>query len=443
MKPETWLDTHAEHAPDRPAVIADDRILDFATLREEVRAVALGLIGEGIGPGTRVRVSFEPGLDYVLVVHALLLLGATSCPVDPRDPRSVSDYDLSLESSADIPRGFGHELPGHATDPTTTVCEITSSGTTGIPKSVSLSAGNVFWSAIGSAHALGVEPDDRWLVCLPLFHVSGLMPLYRALIYGTAVTIHADFAASRVAAELAGGEVSGVSLVPTALRDLIAADSGALRQPRTVLTGGAATPTALIEEAIEAGIPVCVTYGLTEATSQVTVLSTSEVPEAIGSVGRPLVTSRVKIDQGEVLVGGPTVATGCRERDGWLRTGDRGRIDSDGRLWIEGRVDEMIITGGENVFPAEVESVLSSHPSVKEAVAYGVDDARWQQELRAAVVLEDGARFDPEALREWCGMELPPYKVPKLLESIDEIPLGPSGKPRRTELAKRSSSQPR
>ncbi len=443
MKPETWLDTHAEHAPDRTAVVADDRILDFATLRDEARAVASGLRGEGVGSGTRVRVSFEPGLDYVLAVHALLLLGARLCPIDPRDPRGLSDHDLSLDSPADVPRGSGDDIPDDGGGPVTTVCEIASSGTTGTPKSVSLSAGNIFWSAIGSAHALGVESADRWLVCLPLFHVSGLMPVYRALIHGTAVTIHAGFSASRVAADLAGGEVSGISLVPTALRDLMAEDPAALRQPRTVLTGGAAAPAELIEEAIGAGIAVSVTYGMTEAASQVTVLPASEISEAIGSVGRPLVTSRLKIDRDEILVGGPTVAADCLGGDGWFRTGDRGRVDSDGRLWIEGRVDEMLITGGENVFPSEVESVLSKHPSVKEVVVYGVDEQRWQQEIRAAVVLEDGARFDPDALREWCGEALPSFKVPKVLESIDEIPLGPSGKPLRTELAKRSSSQPR
>ncbi len=443
MKPETWLDIHAEHAPARPALVADDRILDFATLRAEARAVAFGLRAEGVGPGTRVRVSLEPGLDYALLVHALLILGASLCPIDPRDPGSRSDHDFSFESPADIPRGSGDEIPEPGRGPTATLCEITSSGTTGDPKSISLSAGNVFWSAIGSANALGVEPEDRWLVCLPMFHVSGLMPVYRALIQGTAVSIHAGFSVSRVAEDLAGGEVSGISLVPTALRDLIVEDPAALQQPRVVLTGGAATPTAMIEDAIALDIPVSITYGMTEAASQVTILRAAEVPEAIGSVGRPLVTSRVKVDRDEVLVGGPTVAADCLESDGWLRTGDRGRFDSEGRLWIEGRVDEMIITGGENVFPAEVESVLIEHPSVREAVVYGVDEQRWQQELRAVVVLEDGTRFDLEALRGWCSEALPPFKIPKRIEPIDEIPLGPSGKPLRSELAKRSSGHPR
>ena len=443
MRPETWLDIQAEHAPERTALIAEGRAFSFSELRDEVRGVAAGLQSAGVDSGSRVSVAFEPGLEYALLIHALMLLGATLCPLDPRDPSARSGYDFVFEASNEVPRGASEALSLVEFAPASPICEITSSGTTGQSKQISLSPQNVFWSALGSAHALGVETDDRWLVCLPLFHVSGLMPIYRALIHGTAVSVHPGFSTRAVAEEISSGTVTGISLVPTALIDLFESNPGVLRQPRVVLVGGAATPTALLEKAISAEVPIAVTYGMTEACSQVTVLPPSEIAQSVGSAGRPLVTTRLRIDQGEILVGGPTVSTGCLDSEGWYRTGDLGRIDSEGRLWIEGRIDEMVITGGENVFPSEIESVLVRHPDVREAVVWGADDARWQQELRAAVVLTAGSKFDQPALLEWCAETLPPHKVPKRIEVIGEIPLGPTGKPARHELTKRSSDDPR
>lgn len=443
MQPETWLDIQAEHAPERTALIAEEREFSFSELRDEVRRVAAGLQSAGLGAGSRVGVAREPGVEYTLLIHALLLLGATLCPLDPRDPSARSGYDFVFEASQEIPRAAPEHFSLVELDSESPICEITSSGTTGRPKQIPLSTRNVFWSALGSAYALGVEAEDRWLVCLPIFHVSGLMPIYRALIYGTAVSVHQGFSVGAVADEIASGLVTGISLVPTALIDLIDADPVVLRQARVVLVGGAATPTALLEQAISAGVPIAVTYGMTEASSQVTVLPPSEVAQSLGSVGRPLVTSRLRIDQGEILVGGPSVSAGCLDSEGWYRTGDLGRIDSEGRLWVEGRTDEMVITGGENVFPSEIESVLALHPDVREAVVWGVDDARWQQELRAAVVLSAGSKFDQPVLLEWCAQALPPHKVPKRIEAIDAIPLGPTGKPDRQELTKRSFDDPR
>ena len=443
MQPETWLDIQAAHAPERTALVAAGETLDFSDLRVLARRTAAGLQASGVGPGSRVAASLEPGVDYARLIHALLILGATFCPRDPRDPATPVGYDIEFDEVGQIPEAGEEDLMPVAVSPDAPICEITSSGSTGRPKQISLSGLNVFWSALGSAHALGARPDDRWLVCLPLFHVSGLMPVYRGLIQGTAVSIHRGFSAPRVADELSSGVITGISLVPTALLDLVESHASALRQAHTVLVGGAATPAALIEDAISAEAPIAVTYGMTEASSQVAVLPPSEVSDAIGSVGRPLVTSRVRIDQGEILVGGPTVSKQCLGQDGWYRTGDLGRIDSDGRLWVEGRVDDMLITGGENVFPAEIESVLASHPDVREAVAFGVDDSRWQQELRAVVVPASGIEPDLPALLTWCSEALPPYKVPKQIEVVTEIPLGPTGKPARSELAKRASGNPR
>ena len=146
-------------------------------------------------------------------------------------------------------------------------------------------------------------------------------------------------------------------------------------------------PKEALEEAIGRGASVVQTYGLTEACSQVTTLEPADAKRKLGSAGRPLLTTHLRIDDGEILVQGPTVAPGFADEDGWLHTGDLGRIDEEGFLYVEDRLDDMIVTGGENVVPAEVEKVLLRHPEVADAAVIGRDDPEWQQAVTAVVVL--------------------------------------------------------
>lgn len=176
------------------------------------------------------------------------------------------------------------------------------------------------------------------------------------------------------------------------------------------------------------------TYGLTETCSQVTTLEVSEARRKVGSVGRPLLTSHLRIQGGEILVQGPTVSAGALDSDGWLHTGDVGRIDEDGFLYVQGRTDEMIITGGENVIPAEVEDVVLQHPDVLEVAVIGRPDPEWQQAVTAVIVTRDGVDVPVDDLRSHCEGKLAPYKIPKRVETIGELPKTPSGKLHRAGL---------
>jgi O-succinylbenzoic acid--CoA ligase len=212
-------------------------------------------------------------------------------------------------------------------------------------------------------------------------------------------------------------------------------DAGAaIERLRAVLVGGGLVPDEVLSEALGLGATVVQTYGLTEAASQVTTLSPSEAELKRGSVGRPLLTAHVRIQDDEILVQGPTVAPGAADQDGWLHTGDRGRIDAEGFLWVEGRRDDMIVTGGENVAPEEVEEVLGAHPDVADAAVIGRPDPDWQNAVVAVVVAVDGTMPDPEELRSWCSSRLAPFKVPKRIELADELPRTGSGKLRRAAL---------
>jgi o-succinylbenzoate---CoA ligase len=247
------------------------------------------------------------------------------------------------------------------------------------------------------------------------------------VIYGTTAVVHPGFDVDHVAASLEGDGVTLISLVATQLVRLL--DAGVDLLPlRAVLVGGGPVPEEVLAEALGRGATVVQTYGLTEAASQVTTLSPAEAHVKLGSAGRPLLTTHLRIQDGEILVQGPTVAPGCADEDGWLHTGDLGRIDDEGFLYVEDRLSDVIVSGGENVVPAEVEEVLLRHPAVRDAAAVGRADAQWQEAVVAVVVLRDGAAADADELRRHCAEALAGYKVPKRFEFVAELPRTGSGK---------------
>lgn len=391
-----WLEHAAAEHPGRLALETPELAWTYAELLERSRAV------EVAGSGERVALTMAPGPGFVAAFHACLLRGAVAMPVDPR----LGERERAA-LLASTPRGGADAL-----------MVVHTSGTTGAPTPVTLTRANVAANAAGLAAVLGTRPAERWLCPLPLSHVGGLMVLLRSLLWGATVVLRPLDGAGLHGATLA-------SLVPTQLGRAL--DAGLRRPPglRAVLLGGAGAPRALLDRAARAGVPVRQTYGLTEACSSVTV---SE-PGDLETQGRPLpgVDVRIAAD-GEILVAGPTVAGG-----GTLATGDLGRLDAQGRLVVTGRRSETIVTGGENVAPAEVEKVLLEHPAVVDAGVFGRPDPEWGEAVIAHVVLR--APADPQALRAFAREHLAPYKVPKRIEVVDALPRTGSGKLLRRALS--------
>jgi o-succinylbenzoate---CoA ligase len=418
MAHENWLARRAGEFPDRVALVADGRTLSYRELAAESAEAARALEAEGIGPGDTVPIVMPPGSDYVARLHALSGLGAVAFPLDPR----LGDDGCNAALDEVEPAAAGVHT------------RVLTSGSTGRPKPIGLTHANHHWSAAGSALNLGVEPNDRWLCCLPLFHVSGLTILMRSAIYATAAVLHDGFDTDRVAAELESGEITLVSLVATQLARLLAAGAD-LAAPRVILTGGGPLPEDLLEEALGRGATIVQTYGLTETCSQVATLAPADARRKLGSAGRPLLSADIRVEDGEILVRGPTVAPGAVAGDGWLHTGDLGRFDEEGYLWVTGRRSETIVSGGENVMPAEVEEVLLRHPAIADAAVLGRPDPEWQEAVSALIVL-DGPDPGDEALRAHCAAALAPFKVPKRFQRVDSLPRSEAGKLRRGELAR-------
>jgi len=435
---DNWLAQRAETCPDRIAVATADGSIDYAALEAEATSLARRLAAKGVRRDSTVAISMKPGIDYVAAMHALMKLGATAFPLDPRlspDERAAAlgaQIPALVVESADDLAGHEADLPllGEL-DLDAPFTKVLTSGTSGSARAIEHSYGNHLWSAVGSAFNLGVDPGDRWLCCVPLFHVSGVSILLRSAIYGTTAVVHDGFDLDRVAESLEEDGITIVSLVTTMLTRLI--DAGAaIERPRAILVGGGPVPDEIIEEALGLGATVVQTYGLTEASSQVTTLAPEDSQRKRGSAGRPLLTTHVRIREGEILVQGPTVAPAALADDGWLHTGDSGHIDPDGFLWVEGRLDDVIVTGGENVAPAEVEAALLAHPAVADAAVYGRPDGEWGEAVTASVVLRRPA--DAEELRRWCAERLARFKVPKTVRTAQTLPRTPSGKLLRREL---------
>jgi O-succinylbenzoic acid--CoA ligase len=415
---EAWLPRAAARHSERPAI----NELTYAELLAEVDATARRLAGRGVRPLHRVGIALAPGEGFCIALHAVLRLGAVAVPVDLRlgarerarvveGAAAVIDGPVIGTPAAEARLRDRHDLDAPA-------IVVHTSGTSGEPKAVELTFGNWLWSALGSAVALGLDPQERWLCALPLSHVGGLSIVMRSAIYGSTALVHERFDTERALDALMTDAPTMVSLVPTTLQRLL--DAG-LRDPpalRWALLGGAPATNALQGRAAAAGVRVAPTYGLTEACSQVTTL------------GAPLFCTKVRIAaDGEILVSGPTVAPGAGPS---IATGDLGEWGPDGALRILGRKADTIISGGENIAPAEVEAVLEAHPDVIEAAVHGRADPEWGEAVVATVVAAPD--LEAEDLRAWCSARLASFKVPKAIAFTSALPRTASGKLVRRDL---------
>ncbi len=408
--PRSWLDDVARRRPDATALVADGVAVTYA----ELAAAAV--------EGTGIDV-VEPRLDIdsVVALWSAWRGDGAALVVDPRDPGRVR----ALEPGA-VPDG------AHTLVPT--------SGSTGSARLAILTDGNVAAAVSASRDRLGNGPGDRWLLVLPLFHVGGLSILWRSVAVGGTVVLHDRFDPARVAAELR--TVSFASLVPTMLRRVLDADPGPYEGTR-VLVGGAACPAPLVDRAFSAGLVPLPTYGSTEAASQIATVAPERAWQDRRSVGRPLDGFDVRIDApggdvGEIVIDGPGVFVGYLGEPPRMRphrTADLGRIDADGRLHVLGRVDDMIVSGGENVHPGRVEEVVASHPDVAEVTVVGIPDPEWGAVVGAAVVAGDD--LDERALTGWCRERLRPAEVPRRWMRLRAFPYLATGKIDRAAILRR------
>lgn len=460
----------ASLTPNRVALRFNEQEWSFAALSKEAIEFAEKLHTKGIVRGMRIAILASSTPRLVVVLHGCMQLGCElvmlnerlseeelnyqltdSAPdyllVDDHAIRSLSfGHKYSFEEIENAERSFFEVEKEWAKERTITI--MYTSGTTGHPKGVRQSLENHVMNATGSALNLGVQPNDCWLCTVPLFHISGFSILMRSVLYGMTVSLHTKFDASAAVEEILSGNVTRMSVVAVTLeRILTVLEERGLSFPNTfqsMLVGGGPVPLHYLERAIERNVPVLQTYGMTETASQTTTLASEDAIIKLGSAGKPLFFADVRIDGeekiGEICIKGPHVTkgyVGAAEMkhplvDGWLHTGDIGYLDEEGYLFVVDRRSDLIISGGENIYPAEVEQALVKHPAVKEAGVAGRKNDKWGQVPVAFVVLKDEA--SEEGLRAFMKEQLASYKQPVDYYFVNQLPRNASNKLLRREF---------
>jgi O-succinylbenzoic acid--CoA ligase len=463
----------AAHSPEAEALTFAGRRWTYHALDAEVGRWVAVLQARGIRAGDRLALLAANHAHTVFMFFALGRLGAVLAPLNARLTQAelaplIDDVaprvTLVQKSLADrLPGAELLETWADAVAPPSPTCEpleestprvvLFTSGTTGQPKGAVLTEGNFRASARCSARNLGVHPAPRWLGTLPLFHVGGLAMMSRTAYDGGCLVLHDRFDAHAVNQAINTEGVTHASFVATTLERVLDARNG---RPvpetfRIALIGGGPVPAPLMERARAARLLSLQTYGLTETCSQVTTEQPSEADGRTAGPALPGLEVRIAGPEGEVLgpgregdieVRGPTVMAGylnrpeaTREalRDGWLRTRDVGMLDERGRLTVLSRRTDLIVRGGENLYPIEIETVIASHPAVREVSVVGIADARWGEVPVAFVVLRPGHAL-PGDLDGWCRRSLAGFKVPARFITLEALPRNAMGKVERTAL---------
>ncbi|MFL5343427.1 MAG: o-succinylbenzoate--CoA ligase [Hyalangium sp.] len=462
--------------PEAEALTFAGRSWTYRALDGEISRWVAALQARGIGAGDRVALLSTNHASCVFLFFALGRLGALLAPLNarltalelaPLREDVAPRVTLALGSLMDrLPGSERLETWADGVKEPSLACEpledsaprvvLFTSGTTGRPKGAVITEGNFRASARCSAANLGAFPAPRWLGTLPLFHVGGLAMLTRCAYEGGCLILHDRFDVEAVNRAIDVEGVTHASFVATTLERVLNArrDRPMPESFKLALIGGGPVPTPLLERARAARLLALQTYGLTESCSQVT---TERPSEADGrTAGPPLPGLEVRITgpegqvlgpgrEGDIEVRGPTVMAGylnrpeaTREtlRDGWLRTRDMGMLDERGRLTVLSRRTDLILRGGENLYPMEIETVIASHPAVQEVAVVGVADARWGEVPVAFVVLRSGHAF-PEDLDTWCRRSLAGFKLPARFLAMEALPRNAMGKVERTVLRQR------
>ncbi|WAC57627.1 AMP-binding protein [Gordonia sp. SL306] len=473
----------ADDTPDRLAVRAGDRELTYAGLRDRIARTAASLAGLGVREGDRV-IFVAPSIpEFVITYYGLQTLGATAITMNVMSTSPEIDYVLDdsgaslviawhecadtarrsaesagtpflevgpYEEAADLP----DPVPSYVdrSDDDVSVILYTS-GTTGRPKGAALTVGNINACPVAFRQLMEVTTDDRWATGLPLFHVFGqAIVMNSALSQGCSLSLISPFDPTAFLDLLRDQEITIACGVPTMWNAMLHVAQGHspddFRALRLAGSGGAALPAEVIR-AFEGkfGCKILEGYGLTETSGAATFHDVNGSP-VVGTVGPALPGTLVEIRDpdgqvvevdvvGEIFVKGPTVmkeywnrpdATAAELSDGWFKTGDLGAIDAAGNVRIVDRVKDLIIRGGYNVYPREVEEVLYTHPDIVEVAVVGVPDDHYGEEIAAVITPRPGATIDPAGLRDWAKERLSAYKVPRIVQTVDALPKGATGK---------------
>ncbi len=466
-----WIEHWAGQRPRHEAVREGDEVVGYAELWRRVETAAAGLHGRGIVTGDRVAFCGLNRIEQLVLLFACARLGAILVPLNNRLTVAEHAYqldhcDAALVATTDgfcaavteaaggrpvldldldpfePPPGDAAPLPDRpATAGELDVLMVYTSGTTGRPKGAVHTQRSLTFTVLNAVAHQDLSAGDRILTFLPMFHVGGLnIQTLPALYVGASVELLRRFDPGVVLAALRDRRHTQMLAVPATMAALLAhpdVDTVDWSCLRGLNSGSSIVPPPLIEAFHARGVPVGQVYGATETGPTAVVLRYDDAFDHVGSCGKPALHTDLRIVDGELWVRGPNVfdrywndpdASAAAFTDGWYRTGDVGSLDADGFVTVTDRVRDVVISGGENVYPAEVELVLGEHPAIAEVAVIGRPDPRWGEVAVACVVLRPGAALTVEELRAWCEGRMAHFKQPRELRLLDTLPRTALGK---------------
>ncbi|MEV4428855.1 long-chain-fatty-acid--CoA ligase [Streptomyces sp. R-07] len=479
----------ARRQPERPALRLGEQVISYAELDERSARAAALLRSEGVRPGDRVALMLPNVPEFVVLYYGVLRAGGVVVPMNPLLKTRETEFHLAdsgavwlfewhqapgegaqgaaatgVRHTAVEPGAFAAALGSYAplpevadTDAEDMAVLLYTSGTTGRPKGAVLThAGLRHNTEVNSVHIQRMTPDDVVVGCLPLFHIFGqICTMSAAVRSGASLVLIPRFDPQTVLEAVARERATVFEGVPTMYAALLQHPSEAdVSTLRMCISGGASLPVEILHGFERRfGCPVLEGFGMSE-TSPVVTFNHPDRPRKAGSIGTPIRDVEVRLldakgqdvaqgEIGELAVRGPNVMKGYWNRpeeteaavpDGWLRTGDLARADEDGYLYVVDRKKDMIIRGGYNVYPREIEEVLHEHPAVALAAVVGIAHPELGEEVGAAIVLRPAAQATPDELREYVKDRVAAYKYPRRVWLVDQLPLGPSGKILKREI---------
>ncbi|MBC1807932.1 o-succinylbenzoate--CoA ligase [Listeria sp. FSL L7-0993] len=468
MDMTNWLQKRVRLSPKETALVFEGKEETFAEINEAVEQLAGKLFARGIRKDEMVAILGKNDRMTFLLIHALQQLGAVTLFLNNRLTKKELAFQLANAKVKQV--FFADTFAEKVVDgisytelqqtnylkpellETWELSRVASvmytSGTTGKPKGVMQTYENHWWSAVASALNLGLTEKDSWLCAVPIFHISGLSIMMRSVIYGIPVYLEEHFDEEKITQLLESGKISTISVVTSMLERLLKIHGGSYHPNlRTVLLGGGPASKAVLEICKQRNIPLVQSFGMTETASQIVTLPPKDALTKIGSSGKALFPAEVKIaDDGEILLKGPSItpgylhnetATKAAFADGWFKTGDIGYLDEEGFLFVLERRSDLIISGGENIYPTEIEHVIATYDAVKEVAVVGKPDDKWGSVPVAFIVAEQ--TFDEAELRAICQTNLASFKIPKQITIVDNLPKTASGKIQRNKLKERHS----
>ena len=494
-----WIAHNALNLPNKTATIElpSGREETYAQMHDRVGRIADWLKGLGVERGDRVGVLALNSIDTLDIIFATWRIGAVHLALNFRLTPSELDYiigdaepkvliaDVELAESVSAlsveiehiieTDGLGGDTDFEArtrdAEPITEMVELEpedqcmlmySSGTTGLPKGVIITCGMMLWAQVNAGAAMGCTQDMVSLAVMPLFHIGGLQVFTCPALFagGTAVTMRTFDPGATLDAfsdkNLGVTHFLGVPAIFNALRDHPKNPESDFSGLKTVIAGAEAVPASLVNWWHERGVVIQEGYGMTENVASCCILGRDDVTSHIGSAGKALRHTQIRIsredgseadpgESGEIWCRGPVVTPGYWKRtdtdeetfvDGWLRTGDIGSRDAEGFIYIEDRLKDMYISGGENVYPAEIENILYELEEIREVAVIGVPDERWGESGCAVVALQEGAEITPDEILAHCRPRLARFKHPNHVVFVDELPRNATGKVLKFELRK-------